>query len=193
MNLRDRQREATRALLLEAAARLVAERGAEAATTRDLARAAGVAAGTVFAHFPDKASLYEALLHEHIERALDGALATLPAGFVDQLAHVAEALWAAYDSRPDLSRVLIAQTLFLSDPERPLAKQLARFQGWFVERLAAGLAAGEVPPIDPQLAFATFFSSYLGLLLSGLRGELPPEARASLFHAFLVQFFRTRE
>lgn len=189
MTLRDRQRTATRALLLEVAARLVAQRGADAATTRELAREAGVAAGTVFAHFPDKTSLYEALLHEHIERALDGAFATLPPGFPAQLLHVADALFAAYDARPDLARSLLAQTLFLSDPERPLAQQLRRFQGWFVERLAAAVQEGEVPAIDPMLAFSVFFSTYFGLLVASLRGELPADARRELLRAFLARFF----
>lgn len=193
MSLRDRQRLATRALLLDTAARLVAEQGADGATTRALAQAAGVAAGTVFAHFPDKTSLYEALLHEHVERALDGAFATLPPGFVDALAHVCAALYAAYDARPDLARVLLAETLFLSDPTRPLAQQLGRFQGWFFERLGTALSAGEVPPVNPLLAFGAFFSVYFGLLVASLRGELPPAARDAQLRAFLAHFFRTSE
>jgi AcrR family transcriptional regulator len=55
--------------VLAAARRLFAERGVEAVTMEDVARAAGVAKGTVFHRFGDRAGLALALLDEH-ERAL---------------------------------------------------------------------------------------------------------------------------
>lgn len=57
-----------RALLLEAARRLVAERGADAVTMDDLAAAAGVGKGTVFRRFGSRAGLMMVLLDED-ERA----------------------------------------------------------------------------------------------------------------------------
>src|ERR687891_1118034 len=58
-----------RARVLEAARRLFAERGVEAVTMADVARAAGVAKGTVFHRFGDRSGLALALLDEH-EREL---------------------------------------------------------------------------------------------------------------------------
>jgi AcrR family transcriptional regulator len=55
--------------VLSAARRLFAERGAGAVTIEEVARAAGVAKGTVFHRFGDRAGLALALLDEH-ERAL---------------------------------------------------------------------------------------------------------------------------
>jgi AcrR family transcriptional regulator len=55
--------------VLAAARRLFAERGAHAVTMEEVARAAGVAKGTVFHRFGDRAGLALALLDEH-ERAL---------------------------------------------------------------------------------------------------------------------------
>jgi len=55
--------------VLEAARRLFAERGVEAVTMEEVARAAGVAKGTIFHRFGDRAGLALALLDEH-ERAL---------------------------------------------------------------------------------------------------------------------------
>jgi AcrR family transcriptional regulator len=51
--------------ILAAARRLVAERGIVAVTTAEVARAAGVAKGTVFHRFGDRAGLIRALLDEH--------------------------------------------------------------------------------------------------------------------------------
>ena len=55
--------------VLAAARRLFAERGAAGVTMEDVAREAGVAKGTVFHRFGDRAGLALALLDEH-ERAL---------------------------------------------------------------------------------------------------------------------------
>lgn len=61
-----------RALLLHAARRLVAERGADAVTMDDIAAAAGVGKGTVFRRFGSRAGLMTVLLDED-ERALQQA------------------------------------------------------------------------------------------------------------------------
>jgi AcrR family transcriptional regulator len=53
-----------RALLLDAARRLVAERGADAVTMDDIAVAAGVGKGTVFRRFGSRAGLMMVLLDE---------------------------------------------------------------------------------------------------------------------------------
>ena len=53
-----------RARLLEAAARLVAERGAEHVTMREVAEAAGLGKGTLFRRFGDREGLLLALLDE---------------------------------------------------------------------------------------------------------------------------------
>ncbi|BBZ45184.1 TetR/AcrR family transcriptional regulator [Mycobacterium parmense] len=53
-----------RALLLDAARRLIAERGADAVTMDDVAAAAGVGKGTVFRRFGNRAGLMMVLLDE---------------------------------------------------------------------------------------------------------------------------------
>jgi AcrR family transcriptional regulator len=53
-----------RVLLLEAARRLIAERGADAVTTDDIAAAAGVGKGTLFRRFGSRAGLMIVLLDE---------------------------------------------------------------------------------------------------------------------------------
>ena len=53
-----------RTLLLDAARRLIAERGAEAVTTDDIAAAAGVGKGTLFRRFGSRSGLMIVLLDE---------------------------------------------------------------------------------------------------------------------------------
>jgi TetR/AcrR family transcriptional regulator len=50
--------------LIDAALRVFAERGFRGATTREIAAAAGVTEAVIFQHFPDKDSLYAAILEQ---------------------------------------------------------------------------------------------------------------------------------
>ena len=76
-NRRAASAEETRRLILSAAKDLYLEKGFRHASSRELARRAGVAEGTVFAHFPDKASLLAAALHEDLLHVLAQAHASL--------------------------------------------------------------------------------------------------------------------
>ena len=58
MTRRALAKQRTRRQLLDAAKRLFNERGYEAATVREIAAAAGLSTGAVFASFADKADLF---------------------------------------------------------------------------------------------------------------------------------------
>lgn len=64
-------RPETRARVIDAARRLFSERGFEPATVRDIAAAAGLSTGAVFAHFTDKNDLFNAVMSEDLERQMD--------------------------------------------------------------------------------------------------------------------------
>jgi AcrR family transcriptional regulator len=57
-------KNATRARILDVAQKQFAQRGFEATTTRDIARAAQIAAGTLFNYFPTKESIVDCLVSE---------------------------------------------------------------------------------------------------------------------------------
>jgi AcrR family transcriptional regulator len=63
---------ATRRRILEAARRLFARDGFDGAATRDLAREAGIAAGTLFNYFPTKDAVALSLAAEALAEARDG-------------------------------------------------------------------------------------------------------------------------
>jgi AcrR family transcriptional regulator len=71
--LRERKKQRTRELIVEAAMRLFAERGYHATTIADIAAAADVAPRTFFAYFPSK----EAVVFHNVDRDLDSLASAL--------------------------------------------------------------------------------------------------------------------
>lgn len=70
---RERNKEANRAAILDAARRCFIARGYETVTIRDVIRETGLAAGTFYNYFPDKESLFRALVDAtliHLERRI---------------------------------------------------------------------------------------------------------------------------
>ena len=61
-----------RTAILEAAKQLVTEKGAEVAMG-EIARVAGVAVGTLYRHFPNKADLLAAVVNEYVDALADDA------------------------------------------------------------------------------------------------------------------------
>jgi AcrR family transcriptional regulator len=75
-----RRRRATEERLLDAALETFLARGYDAATTGEMARRAGVAAGTFYVHFRDKRSAYERLARRAAEELLGEWRAALRRG-----------------------------------------------------------------------------------------------------------------
>jgi AcrR family transcriptional regulator len=71
MRITNDAKQATRQRILEAARRLFSRDGFDAAATRDLAREAGIAAGTLFNYFPTKEALALCLAAEALAEARD--------------------------------------------------------------------------------------------------------------------------
>jgi AcrR family transcriptional regulator len=63
---------ATRQRILDAARRLFADRGYDATATRDIARAAGIASGTLFNYFPPKEAIVACLAKEAVTGSVEG-------------------------------------------------------------------------------------------------------------------------
>jgi AcrR family transcriptional regulator len=77
--LRERKKEQTRAAIADAAHRLFSERGFDAVTVAEVARAADVSEGTVFNYFPAKEDLFYSAM-ESFEAALVEAVRARPVG-----------------------------------------------------------------------------------------------------------------
>jgi AcrR family transcriptional regulator len=164
-NIRQQQKDETRAGILAAARTLFLELGYEGTTTRQIADAAGVGTGTVFAHFPGKQQLLRELLFRDIENVLAAAVAELPdqAGAVDALLHYARHLYTYYRSQWALSQVLLKDIMFDTSG---FQSQLDAFTGELTKRLlrdAPGLDEG-----DRAVLAQCMMASYFMVLIGGL-------------------------
>jgi AcrR family transcriptional regulator len=172
----------SRRRILEAARVVVAEQGYAAAQVAVVASVADVATGSVYRHFPSKASLFTEMLRVVCDRELA----------------VVQAI-AAERERPALDRISDAVATFadralrgeglayavIVEPMDPGVDQVrlaarARLADVFAALIGEGVAAGEFVPQDVRLRGAAIVGALLEALVAPLarRTEVPPDRDA---------------
>ena len=164
-----RRGEATRARLIEATRGVVREVGYTHASTRAIAQAAGVAEGTIYRHFPDKASLFLATVLES-NAAVVGWVTELPAR-AGQGSVEGNLIEAAVQLSSLRDQVLPLELAIAADPE--LAAQRQRV-------IAA--AGSSLPPGPPEAVAAYLLAEQR---IGRVRGDIDPREAASLLLGML--------
>jgi len=189
--LRERLKEATRDAILEAAEEAFARDGVQAARMETIAKAAGVAVGTLYNHFADRTALLDALMRARraaLIRQLDDALEANPrAPFAEQLDEFMKAAQAHFTEHAGFLRVLMEAEYInvgkrVLQPGEPM-RQIRDRLGVLVERgvRAKVLRADDVP------YFSWFFlGSMKGLLARHMKGAAPEPLAAQ--RAALIRF-----
>lgn len=176
---RARRKARTRAAIVTAARDRFVAVGYGATTVRDVADAAGVAVGTVHAHFADKTALLFACFHDQIAGAVALGFDSLDTGapLIEQLTHIGRVLFAAYARHPALSRVMFGASLFPEGRAPGDDGLLEPFLDAIAELYRAARARGELTrlPDDGRRAAQLFFSCYLTALVGGLAGAYVPD------------------
>jgi len=179
MSRRVRRKTETLHRIEEAGWMLFTTRGYEATSTREIAEAADIAAGTLFNYFPEKRSLLIHLMQRQIDAAADRAFeAMTPSTLEQELTHVCTALTQCYAQERRLSRVFVKELLF-TDGERR-AKSAAWTFG-LVKRIAGVVSnaqrRGELDAsIEPMEAAQQVFSAHYFGLVTWLGGTIPSRA-----------------
>lgn len=135
--LRARQAEQTRNEILDALVSLLADRAVDELTTGELAEAAGVSVRTVYRHFPDRASLVEALTARFMA---SGELVPAVPDRLEDLGAVAIQLMGVLEAHHVEAQ---AEALLNADPRR-FTKQTNVHTTQFRALLDAGL-----PDLEP--------------------------------------------
>ncbi len=164
----------TRARLLRAAADVFAARGYDGTRVADIAAAAGVSNGALYAHFGSKADLLVAALRAHGKRVLSDLLAADPGRPVtDLLLQVGRSLPRRQDSRGYLVVEALIAARRDEEVAGPMREYIGERAGWLAGLAQAGQAEGVIDTTLSPGALAHFC-----LLLSFGSSLLPEDLHA---------------
>jgi AcrR family transcriptional regulator len=147
----------TRARLLRAAADVFAARGYDGTRVADIAAAAGVSNGALYAHFGSKAELLVAALRAHGGRVLADLLAADPGRPVaDLLLQVGRSLPRPREDRSYLAVEALIAARRDDDVAGPMRTYTSERAEWLAGLVLAGQAGGELDPVLSPDALAHF-------------------------------------
>jgi AcrR family transcriptional regulator len=164
----------TRKRILESARRLFAGNGYESTTTRDIAREAGIATGTLFNYFPTKEAIVACLASEAVGDALAetegvaGGAETLEEGLFAVVAAGLRKLKPLRKHLPALLETSLSPLAVTVDEE---SASLRAGHLEAVAALAAGHGYGELPPTALQL----YWTLYTGVLVFWANDRSPKQ------------------
>ncbi len=161
------------ARLLEAALDLFETRGFNGVTVPEIARAAGVATGTLYLYFKDKDALVNAL-YRHWKTAYNRmVLAPLPGdiGFRETFSLYWRRMMLFARNHPRAVRFmdLHHHSSYLDDESRALSQTYAQAAQQFV---AAAREAGAIRDLDPTMVVALMWGASAGLVKFESQGAL---------------------
>lgn len=162
MRITAAEKTATLQRIRSAGRKLFSSRGFEATTTRDVAKAAGIAAGTLFNYFPTKESLAAGLVLDALAAAKAEWESKRREGepLAETLfAYVAIGLRYLRPHRKYVRPVIDTAAMPIADDANGGRTSLAAQLVAPIDDVLSG-AAGDVPPLAPQL----FSTLHLGLL-----------------------------
>jgi AcrR family transcriptional regulator len=174
---------------LRAARRLFARKGFEQATTRQIAEAADVGAGTLFLYTGKKEDLLVSIFAEDMRSVIDEALAMATAGgLLEQLLRVFGALIAHHEQDPGLARVFVKELPFVEDRHHLLGETMSTLLGGIARLVAQAQAAGELAAtVQPADLADNLFALYFRQLQQWLGGGASsPERRDEALRAALA-------
>src|SRR2546427_7038770 len=146
----ERRRERTRLELLAAATRVLAEKGLDRTKVTDIAAAADVGVGTFYLHFPDKETLFDAVVEETVRRlkaTVDAARAK-ERGPLDQILAANRAFFRFAHENREVFKIVFGHAAAYNDLIR-------RAQSLFIadieKEVRHGIAAGAFAQLPPAL------------------------------------------
>lgn len=192
--LRERKKQQTRQLIFESARRLFAERGFDAVTVAEIARAADVSEVTVFNYFPNKEDLFYGGMQFFEEQLLE-AVRTRPRG-ESAIKALRRRLLDSADglrSRERIDAILKAAATVSASPSLVAREReiVERYTQQLAELLAeeTGAAAGDVEPLAMAAALMGAHRAVVdhvrARVIAGRRGDaLVEDARTATRRAF---------
>jgi TetR/AcrR family fatty acid metabolism transcriptional regulator len=161
--------------ILDAAVRVFAKKGFYATRVSEVAKAAGVADGTIYLYFKSKDELLVSLFEDRVERLLAFLQSDLPraATASDKLRRIIELQLGLMEGERDLAEVL---TVILRQSTKLMKEYAApKFTAYLdtIARIVAdGQASGELrADVSPHLAARAIFGALDGIAMTWALGK----------------------
>jgi AcrR family transcriptional regulator len=172
--------KARRNQILDAAAAVFAEKGFHRATTKEIAKTAGVSEGTIYNYFANKSDLVIGImtrlaelesLDEELVEALQGDVRDF---FITTFRHRADHI----QQGQEMLRAILPQVLVNPELREQFYQQFARQISTMLEQyVQAQIEMGHIRSIDVPLAVRAVQGMFLGLLVLRILGDEPLESR----------------
>ena len=159
------EREATRTRLLEAGKTEFADRGLAGARFDEISLAAGHAKGTIYNYFPNKETLFFAIVEQWCSLLASGFEPTAATTARGRLLHIAALDVEIATKDPDLARIVVQQTPALTGADgEALNDSVAAALDLAAAVIGEGLATGEFEATQPPHTLARLFFGALNSL-----------------------------
>ena len=173
MGLLEDQKAERRARILTSARRLIAERGFDGLTMRELAAASRVSVPTLYNLFGGKHALLVGELEETFTRVDASMRAARGDGFVERMIAGCEAANDDLLSVPRYSRTLVHLTLTSAETEAMRRAINQRYVAIMAEALREAQAAGEIADfVDAEAVAARAYAHYIATMIQWAVGDL---------------------
>jgi AcrR family transcriptional regulator len=176
------------ARIKRAARRLFGRKGFEATTTREIAAAADIGAGTLFLYAGTKEDLLVMIVREEVGREVAAAFAAMARRPLrDQLMQVFGAMIVHHERNVGLARVFVKELPFVQDRRHGVAAFMRDLLGRTAGLIEDAQRRGELRADVPAFALAqNLFALYFSYLQKWLGAEaMPREQRDASLHAAL--------
>ena len=139
---RQRRSQETVAAILEAGARIFAERGFAGGTTNHIAETAGVSVGSLYEYFPNKGAILVANAQRQLDRMIEQVQQAIGQGSSDEplaqlLARFVGTMLDVHEAEPELHRVLFGEAPHPSELHACVLQMEETLAHTIEERLAA--------------------------------------------------------
>jgi TetR/AcrR family transcriptional regulator, cholesterol catabolism regulator len=173
-NKRDKQQR-----IVRAARRLFGRKGFENTTTREIAEAADIGAGTLFLYADSKEALLVMIFRDEVGRALEEAFATTPTEpLLEQVMHVFRAMISHHERNFALARLFVKELPFLNGHRHGVDEVMRGLYARMTALVEAAKSRGELrSEVPAELLVHNLFGLYFQTIQLWLGGKPSPADR----------------
>jgi len=171
---RERRITARRMQILDAAARVFAEKGFHRATTKEIAAAADVSEGTIYNYFGGKREILSAIVNETETPMVAALLEMGELGDREAMIEMIEKGLSITEAQLPFNRTLFSEAWVDNGiMEEAVTARIKRIHQLLAKYIAERIAAGVFRPVDPALVAQLVMGMFGGLIVPAIRGMAP--------------------